>query len=337
MMRLACLFSALALAFALGACSKPPAEEPSAPEQQEAVATVEEESEAASEPESAPEAETDAAPEPEPAPAPEAEVEADAATGEEQASVAFFSIYNDEGFAEVRSFMDEEGLPAAIAYAGSLDGRTVDALLLTSYLAEAYPFVRSIPSANFAVGSGQEVFVIAPLDENATVEVVSYAESPVMGEVLYRSEVGEPIVVVCDGFCLEEDATLTVTITDGTGTYEFSPYVTTGNIPCLGEDGGDIYNFSVDMNGGPLGAQAYGDIVLYNAPDLMDQITDGMTDDPDGWTRVEVDGEPCWQIRFGTMHGDYFAAERTFAVGSESHRLYEYDVALDSWDELPAQ
>lgn len=323
MKRLACLAVSCSLALSVVACAKPAEEPVAAQPEPEAVETVEEEP--TDEPEAVPETEPETVGEPQEEPAPEQGP---------APSTQFVSIYNDENFAQVRAAMDEGGYPAAIAFAGSLGGRTVDALLMTSYLAETYPFVRSVPAANIADCGGDEVFVIVPADDGASVAVNSTSESPAVGKVLYRSEVGEPIVVVCDGFFLGEDSTVRVTIVDSEGNvFEFAPYVTTGNVTCL--DGTELLDFSVDRNGAPVCAQGYVDAILAGAPDLADEIAAGMTDDPDGWTRVEVDGETCWQLRFGTMHGDYFATERTFAVGEESMRLFEYDVAMDSWNEIP--
>ena len=337
MKRLACLFVSCVLALAVGACSKPAAPEP-APTSNEAEVTdaVEQDETAdavAAESEAEPEAKPEGAPEEQPD---ESAIADDAQGGTEKTQGGFVSVYSDENFAQVRAAMEEGGYPAAVAFAGSLDGRTVDALLMTSYLAETYPFVRSIPSANIADGGGDEVFVIVPADDGASVAVNSRATSPAVGEVLYRSEMGEPIVVVCDGFYLGEDAALKVTIVDSSGAvYEYAPYVTTGNCECL--DGTVLYDFSVDRNGAPLAAQQYVDIILAYAPNLADELAMGMTDDPDGWQRVEVEGETCWQLRFGTMHGEYFATERTFAVGEQSQNLYEYDVVADDWNQLPTQ
>lgn len=87
-------------------------------------------------------------------------------------------------------------------------------------LCENLPFLLGIPKEN-VIGTSGELYCIVPADENATVAVNAGAWNEEEGvfeynEVLYRSESGAPVLLLCNNTGWDPDTQ--VVITDSTGT-----------------------------------------------------------------------------------------------------------------------
>lgn len=85
-------------------------------------------------------------------------------------------------------------------------------------LCENLPFLLSIPNV---IGTSGELYCIVPADENATVAVNAGAwneQDSVFeyNEVLYRSESGDPILLLCNNTGWDPDTQVTITDSNGT-------------------------------------------------------------------------------------------------------------------------
>lgn len=110
----------------------------------------------------------------------------------------------------------------AVAYLGSGQQDPTDPFALMQesvpLLCENLPFLLQISNV---VGSSGQLYCIVPADENATVAVngiVWGQESYDYSDVLYRSEKGDPILLLCNSSTYGPDVQVTITDSDGTVT-----------------------------------------------------------------------------------------------------------------------
>ena len=131
---------------------------------------------------------------------------------------------------------------AFLGYTGEAsDGETDQATL------QKYPFISEIDTGH-TIGDDDYLYCLVPLDENATVSVNlmrwdSKSDTEEVIEVLYRSEVGDPLLIFAAG---GDDAYaylsyIQVQIVDNAGNscvWEPQLYTSTGHIvPCFSENG----------------------------------------------------------------------------------------------------
>ena len=111
-------------------------------------------------------------------------------------------------------------------------------------LMEWYPFVAKIPEEQFVETDGYELYCIVPtnLDCSVKVEEVSMPENteawePIIGEVIYESETGEPILLKCNESDIFTNVLVTITTPDGTEK-KISPYLSLmdGSLAGINED-----------------------------------------------------------------------------------------------------
>lgn len=123
-----------------------------------------------------------------------------------------------DSFASLRSYIKENipeyiGGMAFLGYVSEPFDSVWDALDLEDY----YPFIANIPESNIIKHTAVdgEVWCFVPADENASVALNSIAwdaeanDYAVM-DVLYKSEKGEPIVIICNGAGESPDVELNV-------------------------------------------------------------------------------------------------------------------------------
>jgi|GEM_PF-4794483 len=135
-----------------------------------------------------------------------------------------------------RQVIFDEGCIAGALLAGRVEGGEFhDRAYWLDYLeksgvAEDFPFVRELPQENIVQTGGREVYLIIPLDENASVAVNEWVcdeTNGFVGEtggVLYRSDRGEPILLCCNVSDAVPDTQ--VVIVDGDGrTLDWNPRV----------------------------------------------------------------------------------------------------------------
>lgn len=107
----------------------------------------------------------------------------------------------------------------AIAYLGYTDeSQETD---VVKWLAQKYPqlcsdlpFIGEIPDGNIVGGTMGDVYCIVPLDEESTVAINSSVESEdgriSYENVIYRSEKGDPVIVVCNGSGFSPDTEVNI-------------------------------------------------------------------------------------------------------------------------------
>ena len=121
--------------------------------------------------------------------------------------------------ARVRQQLMTTGEYFAVAYLGYLDAEPQGGLMdwikaENPQLLEIYPFIADIPQERI-IGTMGEVYCIIPRWDNTTVAVDQLTDS-VPGKVLYRSEVGSPIVLMCNGGAFAPDTQVVITDEDAT-------------------------------------------------------------------------------------------------------------------------
>ena len=136
---------------------------------------------------------------------------------------------DDEAIASLvslRQAMVETPQRFAVAYLGYGEQEPTDPFALMKEMApqlcEDLPFLLHIPKEN-VIGTSGQLYCIVPLDENATVAVNAWNWNPDSGtyedqKVLYRSEKGDPILLLCNNTGWEPDVQVAVTDYDGTVT-----------------------------------------------------------------------------------------------------------------------
>jgi len=171
---------------------------------------------------------------------------------------------------------------------------------------EKYPFVADIPYERYIETNGNEMYCIVPRDPESSVAVNEWIASPTggsYGEVLYRSESGEPIIITCN-----EEPTVPnvkVVIVDSNGdVFEFSP----------------VYNAELDwlyVYETPE-AHSYDFTVYENAEEKSVMVFDDLLGDwagtysPYGDKTIQMHftfyraayGEPCVTFWYGEEYGD---------------------------------
>lgn len=128
-------------------------------------------------------------------------------SGTEQTMSAETTSETIDSFDSLRSYIKENipeyiGGMAFLGYVSEPFDNVWDALDPEGY----YPFIADIPESNIIKHTAVdgEVWCFVPADENASVAVNSIAWDPesenyAVLDVLYKSEKGEPIVIICNG------------------------------------------------------------------------------------------------------------------------------------------
>ena len=172
---------------------------------------------------------------------------------------------------------------------------------------DEYSFIADIPYERYVETNGNEMYCIVPRDKNSSVSVNEWIYSPTggtYGDVLYRSESGEPILITCN-----EDANIPnvkVVIVDSEGNvFEFSPYFNSqlGWLEVYETPEAHAYDFTVSED------SAMNDILVFD--DLLGDWA-GFYTTPEGdevqfhfnFYRAAY-GEPCVTFWYGEEYGVY--------------------------------
>ena len=176
----------------------------------------------------------------------------------------------DTSLVMLRQAMMEIPPVFAVAYFGCTDGDPLEAMLsVAPQLCNDMPFLLSIPNDNW-IGTAGHLFCIVPADENATVSVNRHTWNAVTQayedeEVLYRSENGLPILVMCSNENGMPDTD--IIITDSNGEVAFwSPHIDSSyRVASLYDDTGEslIYDYTSyeELNGHVYQGGNYLDVV----------------------------------------------------------------------------
>ncbi|MBR3344118.1 MAG: hypothetical protein IKG34_07965 [Solobacterium sp.] len=215
-----------------------------------------------------------------------------------------------------------QGSPVSVAVISGIYGTVTDTFEATIYK-DLYPFMSDIDYSHIVVDDGDMLICVVPTDPNASVSVnnISDINDP---EVLYRSESGEPVFIVCS----LDDPAVSITVTDSSGnTVTFLPEDYSKD-PSFNEEG-IIHNFTYDAEPADVYQQGMLDALLARFPELTDYASS-----PDNWTEtIELEGKTCYIAYFGTIQPNgWFTRERTFAVAEDRSRVYEYNVVKDVWE-----
>ena len=149
-----------------------------------------------------------------------------------------------DSFDSLRSYIKEKipeymGGMAFLGYVSEPFDNVWDALDPEGY----YPFIADIPEANIIKHTAVdgEVWCFVPADENASVAVNSIAWDPesedyAVLDILYKSEKGEPIVIICNG--AGESPDVEINIVSGENSAKVYPLV-----GCINDQ--DCYDFTL--------------------------------------------------------------------------------------------
>ena len=141
-----------------------------------------------------------------------------------------------------------------VAYVGFVEGTSGDgygAIIEESGLMEYYSFVSEIPSERFVETDGYEIYCIVPasLDYSVKVEEVSLPENteawePIVGEIIYESTTGEPILLKCNESDIFTNVLVTITTPDGKEK-KISPYLSLmdGSLAGINEDESGLFAY----------------------------------------------------------------------------------------------
>ena len=166
----------------------------------------------------------------------------------------------DPSYLDLTEFLKENGYICAVALIGHASGPKWEGSYQGLYGDQGhlvdYPFISMIPDERFMEYEGEELYCIVPADQNATVAVNQWiipegsGQEGEVGEVLYRSESGEPILLRGNADPLASN--LQVTITDESGrSATFFPMTNPMDGTLLLADLGDvIWDFT--LYDGPL-------------------------------------------------------------------------------------
>jgi len=215
-----------------------------------------------------------------------------------------------------------QGSPVSAAVIGRLYGTVRDTFEATIYK-DLYPFMSDIDDSHIIIDDGDMLICVVPTDPDAALAVnrIRDINDP---EVLFRSESGEPVFIVCS----LDDPEVSITITDSSGnTVTFLPEDYSKD-PSFNEEG-IIHNFTYDAEPADVYQQGMLDALLARFPELTEYASD-----PDNWTEtIELEGKTCRIAYFGTVQPNgWFTRERTFAVSEDYSRIYEYNVVQDVWE-----
>jgi hypothetical protein len=157
----------------------------------------------------------------------------------------------DSSLVMLRQAMVEMPPVFAVAYFGYTDADPLAAMQAAApALCEDMPFLLAIPEEN-RIGTAGHLFCIVPADENASVavnrsvwngETETYEDT----EVLYRSESGTPILVLCPNENGMPDTEIIITDSEGTVAV-WDPHIDSSHrVAPLCNDAGEslIYDFS---------------------------------------------------------------------------------------------
>lgn len=149
-----------------------------------------------------------------------------------------------DSFDSLRSYIKEKipeymGGMAFLGYVSEPFDNVWDALDPEGY----YPFIADIPESNIIKHTAVdgEVWCFVPADENASVAVNSIAWDPesedyAVLDILYKSEKGEPIVIICNG--AGESPDVEINIVSGENSAKVYPLV-----GCINDQ--DCYDFTL--------------------------------------------------------------------------------------------
>ena len=230
--------------------------------------------------------------------------------------------FDGDDFVMLRQAMIDTTDMAAVAYLGWFedyydyyDFSQIEEYIADTLIAEDYPFIANIDEEHFVPHIGGQLFCIVPADENATITIYDHifdeeTYQSVIGEVLYYSEDGKPIIVM--GNESEIIPNIFVEIIDSEG--DMLEY-----IPCLsGMDGSlevpyevpTVWDFTPYEKLGYVseGDYSFDAAILYYAEDWSAYV-ETINDDEVAvgfWFDEYGNMEMCYEVYGGTGYEVYY-------------------------------
>lgn len=151
--------------------------------------------------------------------------------------------------------MRENGMIGGIAYIGYIEGPMEggyrDFFEEYGYL-EEYSFLAQIPQDRWVKAGGGHLYCIVSADPNSSVAVNEWimtangTETGTVGEVLYRSDSGEPILLFCDNFGFAQLNAQVNIVDDNGNVVSLCPFISPlDGYLYLDEWGGDLIDFTL--------------------------------------------------------------------------------------------
>lgn len=227
------------------------------------------------------------------------------------------------------------GRMCGFAYLGSVkEGVSLKDVIKNSDTAKRFTFINDMDLSKIITDGGNDIFVFVPTDENATVQINTFAESDI-GRVLYKSEKGTPFFI-----CTKDELndSMEIIITDSVGNVgHFTPDRTTGSIADVIYKDVTAYNFATDaVASADVDQQYMLDTVLMREPSLNDLMAKGTSLSSDSYKRIYIDDLEFYTLDFGHDEGDKHITERLYAVSKDGTLVYRYDPDKKDWMDLLA-
>lgn len=167
------------------------------------------------------------------------------------------AVTAEESLAELRMLMQGSDYVAAIAFIGYVEGPMGDGYGEFFYqqgYTYWYPFINEIPYDRLVETDGYEMYCLVPRDEDASVAVNQWLMREYggqvggsTGDVLYRSESGEPILLLCNLNANVPNMDVTVVGADGEEV-NFNPSITMYSDGWVGVNTPDnVLDFTIPM------------------------------------------------------------------------------------------
>ena len=161
-------------------------------------------------------------------------------------------VTSDQSYTDLIESLSWGEAVCGVAYVGFVEGPFGDGYRAIieeqKELMEWYPFVAEIPAEQFVETDGYDLYCIVPasLDYSVKVEEVFMPENteawePIIGEVIYESETGEPILLKCNESDIFTNVLVTITTPEG-AEKKISPYLSLmdGSLAGINEDGSGL-------------------------------------------------------------------------------------------------
>ena len=124
-----------------------------------------------------------------------------------------------------------------------------DNILLDAGVTEDYPFVSELPNRNIVqTGGGQEIYLIVPLDTEASVavnRVIWRNGKAEVTEILHKNEYGEPFLLCCNSDPSQPDTQVVVVDSNGTVLTWYPRLDGKQRIDVKAEHGPSIYDLTI--------------------------------------------------------------------------------------------
>lgn len=244
-----------------------------------------------------------------------------------------------ESLKALRKSIGKKEKAVGIAFIGYVNDKNsrkqIRSFIKKSDTAKAYPFISEIPSADYSVNGGAELYTIVPQNEKATVTV--YKSKPKDNgkykddtkNPLYKGKPGEAVILCCNISEIYSD--VYVTVTNGSEKVGIRPFLSleNGRLPKSKK----FFDFSVygeEREVTDLDVQI-GYEILSGADEVRYYMNKGMSllymNEHN-----KIDGRDCMIYALGTEKEDRFVRE--FYYGVCDNLIYAYDASTDSWSVL---